>query len=550
MRARALTVCLLLVSAGCFESDEQAARLGNTSCDTAKYATFEGATALVHVSASCGTDRGDGSAASPFQTIAQGMAAAREDGAVLLAPGLYKETVTLKPGVALVGAAASGVGLSVIAPPAGAVGISAKGTGAVTIAGVTVKGATGVGILIDGVDVLLQTTIVEATKTGADRTAQPGHGVQVTGSSVVELESVTLKNNGGVGLVAAGTGNVSIIDPTFSKSPEKPTSSQAIIDPTFFVSGAVVTGNQAGGVAIIDPTFLTDPTSIIDPTFKSWPSIIDPTFAVELRGVDLSFNTGFGLALYGASAKVGATAVRGTKVDGEGFAEGVVIAGRSVAGPAGKQAVELDEDTVVGGNAGAGVLVVGNAAVELKGDVSFNAIGGVWSQGSTADVRLRSKATVRSNALVGAVAGAGASLLVDGATIKGTSIYNYTNAAGDSADVADGVSAFANATVALLSATVESNARMGVVVSGAETMKVDDTRITGNETGVAVTEAGAVHMDVDPDSNQIAGNGTEMETDLVDLVVQVGRCRTVGHDDPELVPSECHPTVPGSSFRD
>ena len=231
------SLALLLMAAGCGSEDPP------------ESGGFDGP--AVYVDAAKGQTSASGNHGSPVDTVAAAIALAKPGDTIVIAAGTYAETVDLPADVGLKG---GGSGLTVIAPPADSHGINlAKGGGTVTIAGVSVTGASGYGVSAE-VNVLnLVDVKVEKTKT---KQGQPGtgHGVQFSNGASLMMESCNIIGNAGTGLLAYRIGEVTIIDPAFSVSPRGDGGGAALIDPAF-APASNFNGNLGGGIAIIDPAF-------------------------------------------------------------------------------------------------------------------------------------------------------------------------------------------------------------------------------------------------------------------------------------------------------
>ena len=238
--AAALTAMSALAAAASCGSPE--------ACDGVTFPTVSGR--VLRVSSQCGTANGTGSATVPFATISAALAAAQTGDTVVVAAGTYTESLDAKAGVNLVGAGATAVRIQ---PKAGAA-IAIKGSGATKISGIGVYNAVGFGIGIsEGAEVVLQGVRVEKTVAAAQGT-HLGYGVAATGAKAVSLEGCQLVGNSAVGLVSSGSGPISIIDPLFLKNPiasARGVGTVGIMDP-LFTPQSQITGNQGGGVAIID----------------------------------------------------------------------------------------------------------------------------------------------------------------------------------------------------------------------------------------------------------------------------------------------------------
>ena len=418
---------------------------GTTDCDDTPTATGT----VLRVSQKCGSASGDGSAAKPFATIGAAALAAKPGTTIAVGPGAYAESVTLAGGVSLKG---SGSGSTTIAPVALA-GVYVKGPGSTTVSDLKVSGASSFGIGGEGTALKVVGVVVENTAV-AKGDGGGGHGIQANGGASLVIEGFKIMNNAGVGVLSKGVPSVSIVDPGFAPA-ARGTGATAIVDPGF-APASVIGNNAGGGVAIVDPGFA-----------PAQPDSITGSDPVTLTATDVSGNKRFGFAVWGGSAKISRSAIRGTtKLLNTDFADGIVIGAGAVAGAA---KLIVDSGSVVSGNARSGVLAAVKAQVAVEGEVSGNDTGGVWAQGNDVEVTLAKSSRLRQNGLVAAAAAHGGRLIVDGARIEDTKMRPFADPAGGMPEqVGDGLGVFNGASLLVKGATLLNNARAGIVVDQAK----------------------------------------------------------------------------------
>ncbi len=494
------SIALALAAAGCGADD---------TCDSG-FAADQAKS--IHVSASCGSASGDGSAAKPFATLAAGVAAAPTGGTVAVGKGSYAESVTLKGGVSLVG---SGSKVVAIAPVDGP-GVSVSGAGKTLIRGIAVNGARSFGIGSEGTSLELDDVAVSATTTALDGSG--GHGVQVVNSPDVLLLGCQLVANAGVGLLVQSALSVQIIDPAFAPSPRTDGASAAIIDPSFSPT-SVVADNGAGGIAIIDPAFMPGKTDAATDD------------AVRITATDIRNNSMFGIAIYGGGVKLDRCAIHGThKPTGVDFADGIVLAAskRNVVGW-----LTVDAESVVASNGRAGVLAAAPAKVQIAGELCDNDYGGLWAQGAGLEVSVSAASRLRRNGLVGAAVTGGARLLMEGARVEETQVRDFADPAGGLPDkVADGVGIFKGATAVLNKVTFDRNARAGVIVhapgktaQGGLDVIISGGTFTAGQFGIVVNKgSGAAPTAADLKSGNTFDKVTTDVDPAGDLTVRTAVC--------------------------
>ena len=397
--------------------------------------------------------------------------------------------------------------------PSGQPGIQVSGSAAQTrVQGLAVEDATGVGIAAAGAALRLEDVAVENTLAQAG--VAPGHGVQVNQGATLELFGCRIAGNAGVGIHATGIGKVTIIDPLFA--PPATGATIGIIDPLFVPKSEVVQ-NQGGGIAIIDPLFLkadtTDDGSLL------------------LQATDVRDNRRFGVALYGAGARLVRTAIRGTQKGAGDLAEGLLVAaGKHAAATPG---VNIDAGSAIHGNGRAGVLVLGAAKVEVSGDLSHNLHGGLWAQGKASEVTLTKTARLFQNTSVGIAVTAGAKLVVDGARIEKTLARDFkAKNGGKSGEVGDGIGVFGKASAKVNNAQLLGNVRAAIIghdvalrSDGSPDLTVTGSVMQGGKYGIVLNGsygAKATAAAMAP-SNDFQGVG-ESTADNGDLPVETELC--------------------------
>ncbi len=429
-----------------------------------------GMDSALHVSQTCGVTDGDGSVTSPYGTLAAAVAAAQPGDTIAMAPGAYLGGIELAAGVNLVGLLDEHVTIS----GDGEHVLKISGKGSSEVRGLTVKGAAKRGIVVDQTAISLGGVFVDGIG---------GTGIHVTGSPTVDLIGSRINESAGVGLIAKNTGKVGIIDPIYLPAPRVADGKVGIIDPAFSPSSSIQ-GNKGGGVAIIDPIY--NPSKNDEAAFAH----------LLIKATDIDGNGGFGVALYGAGAIIERSAIRNTIKAAKGpWADGILVAkGKSAQTPD----LRIDETSMVLDNARTGVLVLGPSNVIIDGEISGNGFCGSWAGNPGAVVRVRAKATLHGNKMVGITVSKGADLQVHGATISGTREMTLTGPDG-SVKVADGIGVYDGARATVMKAHLSGNARAALVIHAAAQKKDD----AGN---VVVDNSGNPELDVQVEGCLLKGN--------------------------------------------
>lgn len=500
--ASAAVASALLAGVGCEEPD---------LCANPGYPSATGAVLRVH--GLCGNDQGDGSAQAPFGTIGAALLHASAGTTVVVASGIYRESVTLPPGVHLVGAGGAGTQLS----PYDGVGLTIAGKGTSTVRSIVIEQARGIGIDIDQAEVVLDQVVVRGTKSLS--AAQPGHGIRANAAAKLTLQRCQVQDSAGIGVAVTGSGPVVIIDPLFKPAQGPRSQDQAgIIDP-LFLPASRISSNALGGVAIIDPLFVPNSTAA----------------DLQLVASDIGKNGKYGVALFGASARVERSVVHGSASVAGAQGDGLVLAASTQGGHAAKAlSMTVDAASLVTGCARLGILIAAPGKGEVAGEVSQCERGGVWAQGPGAEVEIQGSALLAKNAVVGVAASAGARLAVFGARIADTRALAYTAPGSTgSVDLADGVGVFSQASGKITGAKLIGNPRAGVIghscatkSDGMPDLLIENTLIQGSKYGVVVagqfgTDAAAASAPKSSD-NSYADVEEQQSTDA--LAVQENAC--------------------------
>jgi hypothetical protein len=174
------------------------------ACDDAAgygcYASPLPDTPLVFVHPLAPREGADGTIEHPYPTINDGLEAAEAGDTVVLSAGTYEESVRLDEPVDLVGAGAS---RTTIHSEDERETLALVGINGTTIAGVTLKGDGGLGLLVTGcTGTTIRDTAVSEYDDGED---YPGVGVYVIDSKSIRLDSMDINNNLLYGLVFSGS---------------------------------------------------------------------------------------------------------------------------------------------------------------------------------------------------------------------------------------------------------------------------------------------------------------------------------------------------------
>ncbi len=308
--------------------------------------------------------------------------------------------------------------------------IRIAGSGATALQDLAVVSATGAGIRASG-GVALQLIRVQISGVVANAT-DPGHGLALDGAASADLQDCTIRDNSGVGVYAHASGHVSIIDP-------------------LFVPGDAL--------------------------------------ALTLQATDIAANGHFGIAAFGGDVTISGSAIHGIIApDGDG-----ILIGSGKATPVVPAAIHITS-SLVSGNARAGVLVTGPAALQFAAESSANGHGGLWAQHPSASITTDASALIARNTLIGIAASNGARLEITGSRIADTQAFVYTPAgATTTVSAADGIGVYTNAHGVVTGATLSGNSRAAVLAKdcasaadGSPDLAVTNCTISGSKWGIVV----------------------------------------------------------------
>jgi len=494
--------------------------VGACSDDPDENGSFDGP--AVYVDAVKGSAAGAGTFDDPVNTLEAAIKLAKAGDTLVLSAGTFSESVALPADVHIKG---EGSGKTVIKPPKDGSGITLGKDGVdIKIEGVAITEAWGYGISAPVVGLTLVDVKVEKTKmkTGSPGT---GHGIQVIGAAKLKMENCNVTMSAGTGVIAQKVASVSIVDPAYSVSPRGGSGSQSIVDPAYSPASSIA-GNFGGGIAIVDPAYSPGGKGKSDSSAEHF----------VIKSTIIKDNRMYGLAVYGGSGTVFNSAITGTqKHSSQDFADGLVLSDGS--DPDLQGAIKIAGNAVIGGNQRTGLLLSTPAIVDVDGEIRGNIHGGLWARGDKALIRLSSEARVTENKMVGAAVTWGARLEANGARIEKTQLAAFGNPGGGiPVQIGDGVGVFDKSHAKMDGATLEGNARAGVVAHGSAANKsgqvdiqISGTKFIGGEFGIVVNKqkAGATPASVPTaeytKNNSFDGQKTKVEP-AGNLDVQVSPC--------------------------
>ncbi len=202
---------------------------------------------------------GDGSEASPFQSLAEGLAQAGEIDAAWIESGTYPGNLEIvasgitlygrgphstvlsaspgSPNLVIAAGDSGSIGLCQLAATGGSFGVVVE-SGGVSIEAAELRGATRAGLVVNGVG--RWAWLDGSSITGTVAEADVGSGISVGDGASLELSGTTVADNDGIGILASGTGTV--LD---------------VRDSTVDRNGGGVATAFAGGIVIVNAVVAT-----------------------------------------------------------------------------------------------------------------------------------------------------------------------------------------------------------------------------------------------------------------------------------------------------
>ncbi|AGP37627.1 right-handed parallel beta-helix repeat-containing protein [Sorangium cellulosum] len=478
--------------AGCVSVD------GPDGCGRGPWGDVPRAPGNVYVDPSYAGADGDGSEARPVTTLEAALERVADGGTIALADGTYDEPAVITRPVAIAGRCASRVrirGVSpLVVPPAivavlGAgevtlrgleiggdgAGVVAKGSSAVTLERVHIKGAAHAGVLSgDGARVSVAESWIEGTRAGA---AGDGMGAlaDAGGALFVRESAVTGSRAAGVAALDAGASAAVVGSLVEGTSPsERLRDGEGIVardGAEVSVERTAVVGNRLSGIVATGSASATISGVLVEGTM---PGSLDPSYGVGVYAasrarvaIDSSVllgNAEIGVAVLGEGTA--ATMTRSLVQETVAAASLSLLGGFGVAVARGA-ALRLHDSAIVR-NRGTGVHVSDlSAELVATGNLVEGTIaGGAWGDGAGVSV-MEGRATLASNVLrdnegTGLSVGyAGAEATVTGNLVEGHVAPDRRAPAGQ------GIVIYRGATAALSGNLIRGSRSVGVL-AGAE----------------------------------------------------------------------------------
>lgn len=407
-----------------------------TTCNASYPPAPDGAKQIVHVAKNCPAEGADGSAGHPYPSIGQGVGAVDSQGAVLIAPGEYDESVVVDRPVSILGGAdATQPDQSVTVRPPGSIGIDVnppEDGAAVVISGVTIQGGTGAGLRLKRGQLALSRVTISNTAPSPDPDAPVGHGLVVAGGRIDASDlTVTGSASSGV-LVQGGEGSLR--------------------------AGKLRSNGQGGFV------------------------VIGVSSSFTLRDSELSDNIQLGVGVFAGPVSLVGNTITSTKIhQPTGVGDGILV---NVNEGATNVIPVMMENNVVRGCERVGVLLGEGSTGSLTGnDIDGNATkagygAGVWLQARAGGDQgfVLSGNRVRNNRFLGLGATSGSNAVVSDNRIEDTIGAMAVLEIG-SAMIGDGVGLFDQTTIRLTGNTIARSGRFGVI---ADTVDASASRVEGN----------------------------------------------------------------------
>ena len=485
-------------------------------CGPEGYPDVRSETDVIYVNGPCNCPEPDGSMVCPFPSIAQALDAAPPGAVVAVADGVYKESIEISKPVTLKG---SGPVSCVLASPGEVSGMTISDVQGVSVGGMAMEAAPGVGLLISGAaEVSVEDVVSSGHWSSGDSL---GVGLYVVESSDVELKDLVLALNEEFGLVvsdssvrltgatvsANGSGAASAGISVTDGSLVTLGSDEAVFPGDQDSGGNIVEGNDGLGVLVAE-SVLVARSNLIMSNLHGGLALVDcadPEQVSLIEGNEFHSNFTFGVGVFGGRASLLQNQLDTVLEGGQTHSGPCLYAAGGETGPA---VLEV-EGNEISNCSGTGILLDGVADTTVVGnlleDVGF---GGIWCRCGSVLEELSGNTVVKPGL-------AGISIMSDSTApvhdnhVLSTSTaqwYSFersmtVDAGGDGLVIKD---IHPPATVTLSGNAVEASARAGMVVDAAGPSQVtfeEGNKVSGNEEAGIALQHGA---------ESIAG-GTDLE---------------------------------------
>jgi parallel beta-helix repeat protein len=410
------------------------------ACADEKYpAAPAGASDVVYVSAACPAAGADGTESHPYTTLGAAVTSAKAGATVLVAAGTYREQIKIVQDLTIVGEVTKG-GMgddaAIILQSPDPVSVTVGAGAHVTIQGMQVSAAQGIGVWASGGSVTLDGCNVEGTSLGTVAGESAGYGAFASedGAIILQDSAITGSALGGVLFSGAPAPNATANGASGS------------------ITGCKISDNKGFGVRL-------DQTSS----------------AVTIENTTLAANVGFGIGVFSSGAIILQNHIDSTALDANGIGDGIISAanvganGQPIAIPSSIQAtgnvITACGRVGVLAAAGAGGIILQNNTISGSAEKApFGA--GIWLQqgaGAMAGNKIAGN-TLSANRFVGlGLTGDTGGIILQDNGISGTTLGSTFVGLGQ-VTIGDGINVFTGASAQITGNTVSGNGRFGLIL--------------------------------------------------------------------------------------
>jgi len=379
------------------------------------------ATSALYVVANATPADANGSLDHPFPTISQAILVASPGDAVLVAPGVYQENLTITQGpLAIIGSDEADTETTKVTlePPGTDAAIYIDQAHDVTLRGLTIQAPSTAGIWLQGGSAVVEGCLIEESVALDDGLF--GFGILATAGADIEVRNSSLSGSASVGIMLSSSTGV--------------------------VAANRIEGNGGGGIRVEE----SSGTVIIEDN-------------------DIIGNEDFGIGIFSSSASLLSNLVEGSLAGGpSGSADGIVATALKVQDGAtlGPSQVDIGNGNIVTGNQRVGILLSGETTGTVDSNqVVDNSRGGIWIQdGAGGEEGVLVKANdVLGNHFIGIGISSGSRAVVSDNAVADTLLANDFNGP-QMVQIGDGVGVFGGSSALIKSNTVSGSGRIGIIL--------------------------------------------------------------------------------------
>jgi hypothetical protein len=386
---------------------------------------------------------------------------------VLVAPGVYEESLKLEAPVVLLGGTDSSAPEGVVLRSPSFFGIEvslADRSAQAALAGLSIRDTAGVGLMLTEGRLVLREVTIRDTRQGVPPSA--GHGLLVAGGEL-DAERITVERSEQVGVLL--------------------TAGQAEL------RRARITDNELGGLRADG---LDGPLTVLDS--------------------EILANRQMGVGLFAGTSLLRGNTISDTQWTPDSIGDGVIVsqfngATEPVTATLEKNTIERSARVGVLFGTGSRGGLLGNTILDSSTKTGFGA--GVWLQGKAGgEEGIRIEANrIEKGRMLGLTVTSGSRAVIVGNTIAQISNSSIPTGDGGVAEIGDGVGSFLGSSVYLENNTIRDCQRLGLLFDSvdASTSRTLGNKILHNASVGAVVQNTLAFEQIDIQDNEYEGNGED-----------------------------------------